>query len=507
MNQIKAGAALNYVIIGLNTLVGLLYTPYMLRMLGQNEYGLYSLVASVIAYLTILDFGFGNAIIRYTARFRSEGKQQEQWEMFGMFLIVYSVIGLIAFGGGMALYCNVDTLFNRTMTASDISQARIMMLLLTLNLLVTFPLSIFGSIITAYENFIFQRGVNIIRILLSTAVMIALLATGFKAIALVVVQTVFNILILIINYFYCRRKLHIKVRFARFNWMFLREISVYSFWIFLNAIMDRIYWGTGQFVLAASTGTAAVAVFSVAIFFQQMYMTFSTSICSVLLPKVTAMVAQDSSDNDISDLFIRMGRFQCIVMAFVLAGFIVFGNGFIYLWSGPEYAETYVITCIFFIALFVPLIQNTGITILQARNQMKFRSLLYLAISMTSLVIQIILSHYWGAVGCAIAIGGALVAGQWIVMNIYYAKVQHLQIKKFWQEIGKMLPVPLLFTVAGILSCRVVDYNRASFLIAGIMLFSCLYIPAFWKFGMNQYERHTLAAPVKSILSRIKAAK
>ena len=133
MNQIKIGAALNYVIIGLNTLVGLLYTPYMLRMLGPNDYGLYSLVASVIAYLTILDFGFGNAIIRYTAKFRAERKQREQWEMFGMFLIVYSVIGLIAFAGGLALYYNVDTLFDRTMTAADTSQARIMMLLLTLD--------------------------------------------------------------------------------------------------------------------------------------------------------------------------------------------------------------------------------------------------------------------------------------------------------------------------------------------------------------------------------------
>ena len=327
MNQIKIGAALNYVIIGLNTLVGLLYTPYMLRMLGQNDYGLYSLVASVIAYLTILDFGFGNAIIRYTAKFRAERKQREQWEMFGMFLIVYSVIGLIAFAGGLALYYNVDTLFDRTMTAADTSQARIMMLLLTLNLLVTFPLSIFGSIITAYENFIFQRGVNIIRIILSTAVMIAMLAIGFKAIALVVVQTVFNILVLVINYLYCRRKLRIKVWFGRFNWPFLREISLYSFWIFLNAIMDRIYWGTGQFVLGTTAGTAAVAVFSVAILLQQMYMTFSTSICSVLLPKVTAMVANEKSDKELSDLFIRMGRFQCIVMAFVLSGFMVFGTG------------------------------------------------------------------------------------------------------------------------------------------------------------------------------------
>jgi len=89
MNQLKAGAALNYVVIILNMLVGLLYTPYMLRMMGQSEYGLYSLVASVISYLTVLDLGLGNAIVRYTAKFRAEGKTTEQYEMFGMFLVLY----------------------------------------------------------------------------------------------------------------------------------------------------------------------------------------------------------------------------------------------------------------------------------------------------------------------------------------------------------------------------------------------------------------------------------
>lgn len=75
VSQLKAGAFLNYVVILLNLAVGLLYTPYMLRMMGQSEYGLYSLVASVISYLTVLDLGMGNATIRYTAKFRAEGKK------------------------------------------------------------------------------------------------------------------------------------------------------------------------------------------------------------------------------------------------------------------------------------------------------------------------------------------------------------------------------------------------------------------------------------------------
>ena len=206
MNQLKAGPALNYVVIVLNMLVGLLYTPYMLRMMGQSEYGLYSLVASVISYLTVLDLGFGNAIVRYTAKFRAEGKVTEQYEMFGMFLVLYIIIGIIALVAGLGLYFNVDSLFGTTMTIEELDKARIMMLFLIFNLAVTFPMSIFGSIITAYERFIFPKTVNILRVLLNTVIMICLLEMGYKAVAMVILQTAFNLLTLIISKAAAREK-------------------------------------------------------------------------------------------------------------------------------------------------------------------------------------------------------------------------------------------------------------------------------------------------------------
>lgn len=499
MNQLKAGAILNYVIIGLNTLVGLLYTPYMLRCLGQNEYGIYSLVASIIAYLTILDFGFGNAIIRYTAKFRAEGKEQEQWEMFGMFVIVYSIIGFIALLGGLGLYFNVDSLFDRTMTESDLYQARVMMILLSVNLAFTFPLSIFGSIISAYENFVFQRLLNIARIILSTIVMIVLLAIGFKAIALVIVHTAFNLATLLINLWYCFARLKIKIKFQHFNFPFLKEISIYSFWIFLNAIMDRIYWGTGQFILGSLVGTVAVAVFSVAILLQQMYMTFSTAICSVLLPRLTSMVANNKSSEEVSNVFLKTGRIQCIIISLLLSGFIVFGKYFIDKWAGQGYQESYIITLLFFVALFVPLIQNTGIYILQARNQMKFRSLLYLGISIASLLLQILLTKLYGIIGCAVAIAGALIIGQGIIMNIYYSTVQKIDIPTFWKQISKLMIVPIFLLSIGLVSARFADYSDILILICGITCFTILYIVLTWYISMNSYEKNLIVAPVRRI--------
>lgn len=501
MNQLKAGAVLNYVIILLNTLVGLLYTPYMLRMLGQSEYGLYSLVASVISYLTILDLGFGNAIVRYTAKFRTEGKQTEQYEMFGMFFLLYIAIGLLVLLLGSLLYFNVNVIFDKTMTIAEIEKAQVMLLLLVFNLAFTFPMSIWGSIITAYERFVFPRILNIIRIVLNTVVMICLLYMGYKALALVVVQTIFNVLTLILNYIYCKKELSIKMYFRNFRWEFLKEVAIYSFWIFLNAIMDRIYWSTGQFVLGATVGTAAVAVFAVAIQLEHMYMMFSTSISSVFLPKVTGMVTTSNDKKMISDLFIRTGRIQFIVMSLILSGFIVFGKQFILLWAGHGYEDAYIISLLFFVALFIPLIQNLGITILQARNQMKFRSLLYIGIAVLALIFQVVLAKKYEGIGCAFAVAGALLLGQGLIMNIYYQKRQGIDIVAFWKEIIRMSIIPALITC--FFSYIVSSFNMNSWFnwMLGVGMFSVIYIPLFYIFSMNSYEKELSLAPIRKIFA------
>lgn len=504
MNQLKAGAALNYVSICLNMVVGLIYTPYMLRMLGQSEYGLYSLAASIIAYLTVLDLGFGNAIVRYTAKFRAEGKQREQEEMFGMFFILYIGIGIIAMVVGSVLSLNVEHLFSRSMTENEVERTRIMLWLMTFNLAITFPMSIWGSIMTAYERFVFQRLVSIIRSVLNPVVMVLLLVIGYKAVAMVVVTTLFNVATLLINWWYCKYKLDIKIRFAKFKWSFLKEVSVYSFWIFLNAIMDRIYWSTGQFVLGVYRGAVAIAVYAVAIQLQGMYMMFSTAVSSVFLPKVTAMVTKENNEKTISDLFIRTGRLQYVIMAFILSAFIVFGKPFIQLWAGCGYEDAYYICLMFFVPLTVPLIQNVGITILMARNQMKFRSLLYIVIALMSLVLSVLLAKPYGGYGCAFATSLALFVGQVLIMNVYYQRKQHLDILSFWREIMKMSIVPLLFvTIGSFVINRLFNQTLSieKFIFAGI-IFTLLYVMTFWRFSMNKEERDLIVQPFINLIKR-----
>ena len=500
-SQIKTGAILSYVTLALNNLVGLLYTPFMLRMLGKSEYGLYSIAASVVAYLTILDLGFGNAIVRYTAKYRAENKQEEQYNMFGMFFLLYCGISIVTLLIGGVLYLNAENLFDSSLTANELERTKIILLLMIFNLAITFPFSLFSSIVTAYEQFIFQKTITIIRIILNTATMIILLNIGYKAIAMVIVATLFNILTLGVNLWYCKHYLKIKLIFFKFQWTFLKEVSIYSFWIFLNAIMDCIYWSSGQIILGAIAGTAVVAIYAIAIQLQSFYMNFSTAINGVFLPKMTALVTKGDNKAVISDIFIKIGRIQYCVMALILSGFILFGQQFINLWAGESYSQAYSIALLFFIPLTIPLIQNMGIIILQARNQMKFRCLLYLGISVASLCAQIPLAQKYGGIGCAISVALALVIGQGIVMNIYYQTKQKIDIIKFWKEILKMSIIPFLLCISSYYVLSQISLDSISKLIIGILCYLSVYLPLFFRFSMNSYER-SLVLKAKSSLLR-----
>ena len=111
---------------------------------------------------------------------------------------------------------------------------KILLLILLINLALTFPLSVYGSIINAYENFIFQKLAQIARIVLSTIVMIVILRLGYKAIGLVVVQTIFNIAFLFGNAFYCRHKLKIKDCLWKNELELFQRNPILLFWIFLR---------------------------------------------------------------------------------------------------------------------------------------------------------------------------------------------------------------------------------------------------------------------------------
>ncbi|MFE4814817.1 lipopolysaccharide biosynthesis protein, partial [Peribacillus simplex] len=201
-SQLKSGAILSYVSIFVSITIALFYTPIMIRLLGQSEYGLYAMIGSVSAYLSIMDMGLGNAIVRYTARNRANGDKAAESKLNGMFLMLYSIIGLLTIVVGIILYFSLENVFGESLNVLELKKAKLMVVILIINFALSFPLAIFGSIMQAYERFITFKIVGIFRSLFFPIITLPFLYMGYGSVTMVVITTVVNISCLLYNIYY-----------------------------------------------------------------------------------------------------------------------------------------------------------------------------------------------------------------------------------------------------------------------------------------------------------------
>jgi O-antigen/teichoic acid export membrane protein len=480
----------------------------MLRLLGQAEYGLYSLVNTTIAYLTILDFGFGITIVRYTVKYRAEQNKEKEEALYGMFLLLYCGIGIVAFLLALLLVFNIGSLFSDTLTVQELYTAKILMWLAAVNVAMSFPFSVYASIITAHERFVFAKSIHIFRQVINPLLMVAVLSLGYKAIGMIVVTTVLNIAFNLINLLYCKTNLKIKMRFSKFDRPLFKEICVYSFFIFLNLIVDRLYWNTGQFLLGMFVSTVAVATYAIGIqFITMLYMPISAATSSLFLPRITQISVKAAHGAELLDLFIRVGRIQFIMLALVLTGFGLYGMQFIHLWAGAEYSASYPVAMILMISSTVHLTQTLGVSILYAKNMHAFRSVMLLIIALVNVPLSIALIKIWGTVGCAAGTGISLMVGQIVIMNVYYHIYLKLDMGKFWWEIVKILPAVLCPFGLAILALRIFPAVQLTGFIANVIFYTVAYSVSMYFIGMNQYEKQFVIDPLRRMVGKVRGAK
>ena len=77
-NELKIGSLISILSILLGSIIQILYTPMYMKYLGTSDYGINSLVQSIMGYVGMLNLGLGSAIVRYTIRYRAEGKIEEE---------------------------------------------------------------------------------------------------------------------------------------------------------------------------------------------------------------------------------------------------------------------------------------------------------------------------------------------------------------------------------------------------------------------------------------------
>lgn len=503
MDQKKAGVLLSYGQTVLSTIISLVYTPVMLRLLGTSEYGTYTLVSGFISNLSLMSFGLGSAYVRYYSRAKVQEGEDGVAHINGMFMVIFLVISAMSLLVGGVLVANVQNIFGAKLTAHEIETARVLMALLVVNIAVSFPCSVFSSYITANERFLFQRIINMIRTVLNPIVMLPLLLMGLGSVALVVVTLVLSVVTDAFNIWYCRRKLSMRLTFGHFDFGLLREMGGFSFFIFLNMIIDQINWTVDTTLLGIISGTAATAIYGVGAQINSYYKTLSTSISGVFVPQINRIVAEGQGDDRLTSLFTRVGRIQFLLLMLVLTGFVFVGEPFIDAWGGGEYAGAYPIALMLMVPVTLPLIQNLGIEIQRAKNMHQFRSKVYFFMALGNVLVSIPLGMRYGGLGCAMGTAISLIIGNGFVMNWYYQTHIGLDMKYFFRSILSMVPAMVPPALLGLLAVRLHTFSGYSGVLTFAVPYTAVYALCVYRWAMNDEER----GMVRGMLRRLKPAR
>lgn len=504
INQLKIGVIITYITLVIGNLIPLIYTPIMLNIMGQSEYGLYSLSNSVVGYMSLFSLGLGGTIVKYITNYISNNDQEGEERVIGLFVKIYTIIALLCLMVGIVLMLNTENIFAQSLSDDEIGKMKVLILLMSVNMAISFPLSVYSAIIISHQKYIYNKLLNLGSTIIAPIMNLCALYMGFASLGIVITSTLISLGFGIMNIIYCKKVLRIKPNTKDIDYSILKEIFTFSFYLFLAEIVNMLYWATDKVIIGKYLGTIAVSIYSIGATFNTYLGSFAGAIGGVLFPKINIMVNNDKEIKGVSQFFIKVGRLQNIVISLIILGFVIFGKEFIALWAGDGFLEAYIIALLTMVPVVVPLLQSAGLSILQAQNMHKFRSILFLIIAILNLILSLRWVKSMGILGCALATCIAYVIGPVIIMNWYYWKKVKLDITLFWINIVKMWIPYLGISLIYILFIK--EYMILTSwmgLFTGILVYVLMYIIVSWLFVMNDYEKDLIRQPFIKIKNRL----
>ena len=310
-----------------------------------------------------------------------------------------------------------------------------------------------------------------------------------------------TLFVLVMNIYSSFHNLHSRFCFRGFQVSLLKEMWVFTFFIFINQIIDQINWSVDKFLLGRFAGTTAVAVYGVGGQINSMYIEFSSSVSNVFVPKVNRIVAESGNDRELTKLFTKVGRIQFIILGLILSGFVFGGIPFVKIWAGPEYVDSYAVALLLIAPVTVPLIQNLGIEIQRAKNMHKARAIVYLFIALANVALSIPLIKFMGSAGAALGTAISIIAGNIIFMNWYYHARIGMNMFYFWKEIAKFIPALIVPCMLGIIINFV---NITGLIKLGVfaIIYTIVYGLSMYFLGMNEEEKQLVMGPIRKIIRK-----
>ncbi len=492
--QIKYGAVLSYLGIVVYILVGLLYTPWMIRVIGKDDYGLYTLAYSIVA-LFVFDFGISAAIQRFVAKYLAEGNKEKVNNCISLVYKLYIYIDIAILIILSAVYLLIPYIY-RELTVEQIASLKIVFIMAASFSVISFPFIPLNGILSAHEKFVQLKTCDLLSKVLTVGINIVCLYFGGGLYELVLTNVLVGLFIIVLKFVIVKQQTSIKVRIGYKDKNEMRSLLSFSGWTTVVALSQRCIFNIAPSILGMFAGAGVIAILGISISLEAYTYTFACALNGLFLPRISRILNDNGS---VLPLMIRVGRIQILTMGVILIGFIVVGRDFISTWLGEGYEEAYICTLLLILPAFLLLPADIADQTLIASGNVKYRAFVYVGMAIINVPLSIVMTKYYGLKGLAFSIFIAYMIRNIALFYVYYSKL-HINVFNFFRDSYiKLLPgLCVSFMCAYMLANMVNQSGWYAIAIKAIIVSVC-YAVCMALLGINKTERDL----VKNVVNKI----
>lgn len=492
-NQIKAGVVISYISLIINCGISIFLTPFIVRSLGNEQYGIYRTVSSVIAYLTVCKFGLGNAVIRYIAAYRAHHDQKREAELLLVIKRLNLMASLFTVLIGFIIYAAIPGLFGTSMTKSGTDLAQQLFALLIIGVILSIINDLYDSVISAYEEYFFQRILELVKNIIRAALIVALLTYSPSAVMLTLTDVFLNGIILVSNYIKCRKMdivIHGNLSMKELDFKYYRGVLGFSLYVLLNTVINQLIWNTDAIIIGMRLPSEKAAVYGVGAVISNLFYTLSIVIANFQVPSVVGMIEKGAQKEDLTELMIRVGRYQSYMVFFLLSLYFAFGRQFMALWMGNGFDEAWSTSLLVMLGMIFASLTVTGHTILKALNKQAFFMWSYFA----ALIANVIATYYvvpaYGINGAAAMTMITFILVNLLMVYPYYQKCIGLNIIRFCKGLCiRIVPVSVILGVTANKIAGRIDLRGWGAFLAACIVYTAVYIVISWMLFLDVKEK------------------
>jgi O-antigen/teichoic acid export membrane protein len=489
-----------YALLIVNVLIGLLVLPYNVAHLGKEAYGLWILAASLTMYFTVVDLGFGGAVVRFVAEYRARKDAQALNEILSTMFFVFCAMAVVCYVLAITVAVLLPDIFN--LGPDQIHTGRIVLLIISLQVALYFPFSVYGGVINGFERYYMNNVVATAFNVASAVVNVLVLWLGYGLVELVVATTLTRIA----PFFVYRRNAFTVFPELQLNWSLvrmrrLREVTGFSAYLAVIDWSARLTYTTDAFYLGVFMNTVAVGVYAVAQRLAEALLRMTNQLHTFLFPAVVHRAVAGRTESQ-QELMVKANRFQLAIAMCLCGGVASVAGTLVPAWVGPGFERSVLALQILAYVVVLRAWVAMPSTVLKGTNHHRFLAAVSSGGAVANLLLSIPLVKSWGLVGVAFgtAIPVTVVCAGFIFPKA--CRVVGLRVREGYRVIvwPAVWPAAIVMTFLANTS-RLLPSGLLAVL-AHLALGGVMYAALFFRFGLARDERQWLTSVAGQILRR-----